>query len=68
MRGGLAALAPTRSDTGIRRMPPDLQLLIVGLALRRPPPAVATVHRQEPRNHGGAGSLITMSGWPRRCR
>ena len=27
-------------------MPPELQLLIEGLALRRPPPTIATVHRQ----------------------
>jgi len=45
--GGLAALARRpRSDSGTRRMPPELQLLIEGLALRRPPPAIATVHRQ----------------------
>jgi putative transposase len=45
--GGLVALARRpRSDRGRRRMPPELQLLIEGLALRRPPPTVATVHRQ----------------------
>ena len=41
--GGLAALAHRpRSDSGRQRMPLELQLLIEGLALRRPPPAVAT--------------------------
>ena len=45
--GGLAALARRpRTDRGTRRMPRDLQLLIEGLALRRPPPTIATVHRQ----------------------
>jgi putative transposase len=45
--GGLAALTRRpRSDRGARRMPPELQLLIEGLALRSPPPTVATVHRQ----------------------
>jgi putative transposase len=56
--GGLAALTRRpRSDRGIRRMPPDLQLLIEGLALRRPPPAIATVHRQ-------AAEVARTQGWP----
>ena len=56
--GGLAALARRpRSDRGTRRMPPELQLLIEGLALRRPPPAIATVHRQ-------AAELARAQGWP----
>lgn len=56
--GGLAALARRpRSDRGIRRMPPELQLLIEGLALRRPPPTIATVHRQ-------AAEVARDQGWP----
>ena len=38
-------------------MPPELQLLIEGLALRRPPPTIATVHRQ-------AAELARAQGWP----
>lgn len=56
--GGLAALARRpRSDRGTRRMPPDLQVLIEGLALRRPPPTIATVHRQ-------AAGVAREQGWP----
>ncbi len=56
--GGLAALARRpRSDRGRRRMPPELQLLIEGLALRRPPPTIATVHRQ-------AAEVAREQGWP----
>ncbi len=56
--GGLAALAlRPRSDRGTRRLPPELQLLIEGLALRRPPPTIATVHRQ-------AGEVAREQGWP----
>ena len=56
--GGLAALARRpRSDRGARRMPPELQLLIEGLALRRPPPTIATVHRQ-------AAQAARAQGWP----
>ncbi|MEV5892414.1 ATP-binding protein [Nonomuraea fuscirosea] len=43
-RAGLARRP--RHDAGRRRMPQDLQLLIEGLALQRPPPSVATIHRQ----------------------
>jgi len=54
---GLAALARRpRSDRGTRRMPPELQLLIEGLALRRPPPTIATVHRQ-------AAEVARDQGW-----
>ncbi|MGH2796360.1 MAG: helix-turn-helix domain-containing protein, partial [Thermoleophilaceae bacterium] len=46
-RGGLAALAPaTRRDRGRRRFPDDLVALIEGMALRRPAPSIAHVHRQ----------------------
>ena len=56
--GGLAALTRRpRSDRGTRQMPPELQLLIEGLALRRPPPTIATVHRQ-------AAQAARDQGWP----
>lgn len=56
--GGLAALARrTRSDKGTRKMPPELKLLIEGLALRRPPPTTATVHRQ-------VADVAREQGWP----
>jgi hypothetical protein len=38
-------------------MPPELQLLIEGLALRRPPSTIATVHRQ-------AAEVAREQGWP----
>jgi len=56
--GGLAALARRpRSDRGIRQMPPELQLLIEGLALRRPPPTIATIHRR-------AVEVARVREWP----
>jgi len=56
--GGLAGLARRRrSDQGSRRMPRELQLLIEGLALRRPAPAITTVHRQ-------AAEVAREQGWP----
>lgn len=46
-RDGLAGLARhPRRDAGTRRLPSDLQLLIEGLALQRPAPSIATIHRQ----------------------
>lgn len=43
---GLAGLARSaRADRGTRRLPPDLRLLIEGLALRQPEPSTAHVHR-----------------------
>ena len=55
--GGLAPLTRRpRSDRGTRQMPPELQLLIEGLALRRPPPTIATVHRQ-------AAQVARDQGW-----
>ena len=49
---GAAGLARTGEPGGCR---PSLQLLIEGLALRRPPPAIATVHRQVGRGGPGGG-------------
>jgi putative transposase len=55
--GGLAGLArPPRSDRGRRRMPADLQALIEGLALRRPAPSTAAIHRL-------AIQVATKHGW-----
>jgi len=48
--GGPAALARSpRSDSGRRRLPPELVAAVEGLALRRPPPKVAHLHRQAAR-------------------
>lgn len=56
-REGLAGLTRhTRADAGHRRLPPDLQHLIKGLALRKPPPSVATVHRR-------AAAVAQEHGW-----
>jgi putative transposase len=45
--GGLTGLARSpRSDRGRRKLPGELVALIEGLALRRPPPSTAAVHRQ----------------------
>lgn len=55
---GLAALVRrARSDKGSRPMPCELQMLIEGLALRRPPPAITTVHRR-------AAEVAREQGWP----
>jgi putative transposase len=56
---GLAGLirAP-RADRGVhRRLVPELQHLIEGLALQRPPPSAATIHRQ-------IGPIARAHGWP----
>jgi putative transposase len=46
-RNGLAGLAHRRRDRGQRRcVPAELTAAIEGLALRKPPPTVAFVHRQ----------------------
>lgn len=56
--GGLGALARgVRADEGSRRMPEELRLLIEGLALRRPAPSAAGVHRQ-------AMAVAAQRGWP----
>lgn len=45
--GGLVGLAaPPRSDRGRRRMPDELVAVIEGIALQRPRPSAATVHRR----------------------
>jgi putative transposase len=56
--GGLAGLArPARADRGRRRFPADLVALIEGLALRRPAPTAAQVHRQ-------VAAVAAEQGWP----
>lgn len=45
--GGYVALADgARSDHGVRRTAPELVRLAEGLALTRPRPSIATIHRQ----------------------
>jgi putative transposase len=57
-RDGLVGLARRpRADRGRRRLPDELLLLIEGLALRRPPPSVAAIHRQ-------AAQVARGCGWP----
>jgi putative transposase len=55
---GLAGLARCqRADQGARRFPAELQLLIEGLALKQPPPAIATIHRD-------VTAVAEEHGWP----
>jgi putative transposase len=46
-----------RSDAGRRRIPAEIVLLIEGLALRRPRPSAATVHRQ-------VADVAKQQDWP----
>ena len=56
--GGLPALARVpRRDRDTRRQPPELVMLIEGLALRRPRSSTAHIHRQAVR-------LAGERGWP----
>jgi putative transposase len=56
--GGLAGLArQPRSDLGQRRLPDTLVTFIEGVALRRPAPTIATVHRL-------AAKVAAGEGWP----
>ncbi len=55
---GLTGLARTpRADRGRHRFPADVVGLIEGLALRRPPPTAAAIHRQ-------LLSVAARQGWP----
>jgi putative transposase len=57
-RDGLVGLARRpRADRGRRRLPSELLLLIEGLALRRPAPSVAAIHRQ-------VAEIARGHGWP----
>jgi putative transposase len=55
--GGLAALARvTRSDAGKHRSPADLVTLVEGMALKRPLPSAAAIHRR-------IGAVAKAEGW-----
>jgi putative transposase len=55
---GLVALAPPpRSDRGTRRSHPGLVAFVEGLALHRPAPSIAHVHRR-------TAQLADENGWP----
>jgi len=55
---GVAGLARRgRSDRGQRAVPDELVTLIEGMALRRPPPSVAVIHRQ-------VVEVAAGHGWP----
>ncbi len=55
---GLAGLVRRpRSDRGRHHLPDALVGLIEGLALRRPPPSIASIHRQ-------AAAMARAQGWP----
>ena len=57
-QAGLAGLVrQPRVDRGQRHVPAKLVQLIEGLALRRPTPSIATVHRQ-------ADAVAEREGWP----
>jgi putative transposase len=56
--GGLVGLAPAaRADRGIRRTHPGLVAFVEGLALRRPAPSIAHVHRR-------TAAIAAENGWP----
>jgi putative transposase len=44
-------------------MPPELQLLVEGGALRRPPPTIATVHRQAAQAARAQGWQVPGTTW-----
>ncbi|MDX3107430.1 hypothetical protein [Nonomuraea angiospora] len=57
-RSGLDGLArASRSDKGLRRFPEELVTFVKVLALRKPRPIAATIHRQ-------AESVAKAHGWP----
>ncbi|MDQ3547790.1 MAG: Mu transposase C-terminal domain-containing protein [Chloroflexota bacterium] len=57
-REGLAGLVrQPRSDRGQRHLPAELVQLIEGLALGRPRPSIAAIHRQ-------SAAAATQAGWP----
>ena len=55
--GSAGLVHATRSDLHGHRMPSELRDLVEGLALRRPPPRVAEVHR-------AASAAAVEQGWP----
>ena len=55
---GVAGLARTeRTDRGCRRLPEDLVRAVEGMALARPPPSAAAIHRR-------LADLAPARGWP----
>src|SRR5215212_6703255 len=54
---GYALALTARRDRGQRRFPDDLVALIEGMALRRPAPSIAHVHRH-------ATAAASVNGWP----
>ncbi len=58
-QGGLAGLldCPWSDHGQIRGIPPELERLIKGLALGKPPPSVASIHRR-------ASEITVGEGWP----
>lgn len=58
LKGGLAGLARTeRGDRNRRRFPEDLVRMVEGMALGRPPPSAATIHRR-------LMEIAPERGWP----
>ncbi len=55
--GSAGLFRATRSDRDGHRIPAELRELVEGLALRRPPPRVAEVHRV-------ASAVAVQHGWP----
>ena len=58
LRGVQGLERSARSDRGSRRLPAELVQAIEGLALRRPQPSIATVHRR-------ACAIAEDQGWPK---
>lgn len=57
-RDGLVGLTRgTRADRGCRRLPDELVRAVEGMALARPPPSAATIHRR-------LTDLAPEKGWP----
>ena len=55
---GVAGLARAgRADRGLRRFPDDLVRAVEGMALARPPPSAAAIHRR-------LANLAPERGWP----
>lgn len=55
---GLSGLArPIRSDAGGHKLPQDLKRMVEGLALRKPPSSVATIHRR-------VSAIAKARNWP----
>ena len=56
-QGGLASLVRSpRRDAGVRRLPADLVALVEGMALKRPRPSAAAIHRR-------IGVAAKVQGW-----